>query len=243
MADLVTLTGAAKRLGCTQPNLSLLKRKGQISPPTHGKKYDFAILEREYLENTDPARRAAYKKSLSGGDKETIHAPVQPASCKNTPAKRTTTAKKTAKKARNTPAQSVKTHQVAPKTAKKTAMQAVSVQKNAPQAPAETAAAQQNTSSAPPSTGDTFSDHRKNREYYNAELQRIKLEKELGQLVPREDVEKTSYALGRQLRDGIAFLPTRLAPFVAEEMMPSVQAEIDRILDDLSAGIEGLSSS
>jgi hypothetical protein len=77
------------------------------------------------------------------------------------------------------------------------------------------------------------------REGALAELAELELAKKRGDLVDRQRVEETAFAMARMLRDTLMGLPTTLAPKVAGmtehfEIEAAMRDEIRRVLDDFA---------
>jgi hypothetical protein len=97
--------------------------------------------------------------------------------------------------------------------------------------PASTNVLSGRESSELPSTQEQtdYQKARATREYYEAQLKRLKYQTAVGELLCAEDVEKRAFNHARQVRDTLLSIPDRLAPLLAAE---GNTFEIHRILTD-----------
>jgi len=75
------------------------------------------------------------------------------------------------------------------------------------------------------------------KEHYNAERARIESEKQLGNLVSRDEVRAKTFNVARIARDRLLGLPPRLATYVQAEHMKTVTDEVESIIRDLEAAM------
>ena len=85
----------------------------------------------------------------------------------------------------------------------------------------------------------TFEQARTLREGIRAELDRLKLDEARGNLVRRDDVERSAFECGRALRDAVLAVPDRVAAIVAAESDEHRVHEVIRA--ELMAALSGLS--
>jgi len=78
---------------------------------------------------------------------------------------------------------------------------------------------------------------RARKEHYNAERARIESEKQLGNLVSRDEVQAKTFNAARIARDRLLGLPPRLATYVPSEHMKNVTDEVESIIRDLEAAM------
>lgn len=93
------------------------------------------------------------------------------------------------------------------------------------------------------SSGDvvpSFSESKRQKEYYMAQTLRLEYEEKLGSLVPRGSLEKELYEIGRTLRDRLLVLPDtlsqRLIGLDLIEARKLLSSELERVLMDLAGG-------
>jgi hypothetical protein len=70
---------------------------------------------------------------------------------------------------------------------------------------------------------------RERKEHYNAEIARLQALKEREELVPTADVKRMASTLGRQIRDNILSIPSRVAPLLAAAQD---SGEVHRLLSE-----------
>ena len=68
--------------------------------------------------------------------------------------------------------------------------------------------------------GVTIAESERRDKYYKAKLAEIKYEKEAGELVSAQEIEKIAFELARKLRDKIMSVPTRVSHELAAETDP-----------------------
>ena len=84
-----------------------------------------------------------------------------------------------------------------------------------------------------PNKGD-YNQSRAAKEYYEAELSRLKFEEKEGKLIPVETVKRVMYAAGRIVRAGHDEIVAQLAPDCASETnIEAVERILKKALDDL----------
>lgn len=84
-----------------------------------------------------------------------------------------------------------------------------------------------------PNKGD-YNQSRAAKEYYEAELSRLKFEEKEGKLIPVETVKRVMYAAGRIVRAGHDEIVAQLAPDCASETnIEKVERILKKALDDL----------
>ena len=84
----------------------------------------------------------------------------------------------------------------------------------------------------------TFAQARLAREVFSAKLKKLEYEKRIGRLVPTDEVSIKWYTLGRQIRDRVLGIASRLAPQLAAE---TDVRRVREILDaELTAIVKGL---
>lgn len=108
----------------------------------------------------------------------------------------------------------------------------------APVAPVASEVPQMAPSTSAPEETD-YQAARTSRERANADLAHLELQKQLGTLVSKAEVEKASFAVARVVRDAFMTLPDRLAPRLAAEsdlarIHADLENEIRYILNGLS---------
>jgi hypothetical protein len=74
-----------------------------------------------------------------------------------------------------------------------------------------------------------LNESRARREHYQAELAKLQVTQQRGELVPVDQVKKEAFALGRSVREALANLADRLSHQLAGETDP---ARIHQVLSD-----------
>lgn len=74
-----------------------------------------------------------------------------------------------------------------------------------------------------------LNESRARREHYQAELAKLQVTQQRGELIPVDEVKKEAYALGRSVREGLANLADRLSHQLAGETDP---ARIHQVLTE-----------
>jgi len=88
----------------------------------------------------------------------------------------------------------------------------------------------------------TFAQARLAREVFSAKLKKLEYETRIGKLVPTDEVSIKWYTLGRQIRDRLLGMPSKLAPQLAAEtdarrVREILDAEVTVILKGLAEDI------
>jgi len=91
--------------------------------------------------------------------------------------------------------------------------------------------------SAQTSTGLSYTDAKTLSEKYKAALLKIELDTQTGKLVSAEEVKRTAFTTGRQLRDALLAIPDRVAPMITAD--PEKAADI--LTKEISQALEVLS--
>lgn len=82
-----------------------------------------------------------------------------------------------------------------------------------------------------------FNKAKARKEHYNAERSRIETEKQLGNLISRDEVRAKTFNAARIARDRLLGLPPRLANYVPAEHMKVVTDEVESVIRDLEAAM------
>ncbi len=82
-----------------------------------------------------------------------------------------------------------------------------------------------------------FNKAKARKEHYNAERARIESEKQLGNLISRDEVQAKTFNAARVARDRLLGLPPRLATYVPSEHMKNVTDEVESIIRDLESAM------
>lgn len=96
----------------------------------------------------------------------------------------------------------------------------------------------------PAAIGASYAESRAKREAYEAELARLKVQKELEQLVDADEVKRAAFRVARQVRDGLLNIPDRIAAELAAEtdafaVHRMLTDEIRKVLSDTALAVEG----
>lgn len=86
-------------------------------------------------------------------------------------------------------------------------------------------------------SGLTYADAKMLSEKYKAALLKIELDTQTGKLVSAEEVKRTAFTTGRQLRDALLAIPDRVAPMITAD--PEKAADI--LTKEISQALEVLS--
>jgi len=82
-----------------------------------------------------------------------------------------------------------------------------------------------------------FNKAKARKEHFNAERARIETEKQLGNLISRDEVQAKTFNAARVARDRLLGLPPRLATYVPAEHMKNVTDEVESIIRDLETAM------
>jgi hypothetical protein len=94
------------------------------------------------------------------------------------------------------------------------------------------------TTVAAGTAGLTYQDAKTLSERYKAALLKIELDTQTGKLVSSEEVKRTAFTTGRQLRDALLAIPDRIGPMIAAD--PASAADI--LTKEISQALEVLSA-
>ena len=96
-------------------------------------------------------------------------------------------------------------------------------------APRDAKELKQRVSALPDDAIPDLNESRARREHYQAELAKLQVTQQRGELVPVDQVKKEAFALGRSVREALANLADRLSHQLAGETDP---ARIHKVLSD-----------
>lgn len=96
-----------------------------------------------------------------------------------------------------------------------------------------------------PGKGASYAEANALEKTYKAELARLEYEKKLGDLVPKDEVDRQAQEVGKLIRNRLEAIPNKLAPIVAGmaspvEVAERLKVEINQLLTDLSDDVSSL---